>query len=354
MRLFNVLFLFVFFLFFGCAGQQNIKVTDASGVVYPLPLPAVYSAVLPCQDCSDRTVFLSLHPDGHYLLHISTIKKGAAEDDVMAEFGVWKYDSKDNAIQLISYGEKRKSFVITSPQTVKLLSESGGLVVGKNRELKQSTERNYFDATVPLQGMYRLDSDRATLTECLTGKTFLLDREAQYQRLEQSYKHTPHAQDEPLLVRLQGRFVSSLAGEGQAVLPVRFNGISPDLGCDGIKKNRLSLTESTWSLQELMGKPVTLRKGQNRPYITLMKQGRRVKGFGGCNRFSGTYFMFGDVFLFNKRVGTRMACVDCMDLEFNFFKVLSATDGYHIEGNILEFRDRDRNVLARFEYSGKI
>ena len=354
MRVFNVLFLLLFFLLFGCAGQQHVKVTDASGVVYPLPLPAVYSADLPCQDCSNRTVFLSLHPDGHYLLHVSTIKKEAMEDDVKAEFGIWKYESKENAIQLISYGKKRKSFVITSPQTIKLLSESGGLVVGENRELKQSTERNDFTDTVPLQGMYRLDGDGATLTECLTGKTFPLDREAQYQSLEQGYKNTPHAQDEPLLVRLQGRFVSSLAGEGQAVLPVRFNEISPGLGCDGIKKDTLSLTESNWSLQEIMGKPVTLRKGQNRPYIALMKKGRRVKGFGGCNHFSGTYFMLGDVFLFNKRVGTRMACVDCMDLEFNFFKVLSATDGYHIEGNILEFRDRDRNVLARFEYTGKI
>jgi len=357
MRIFANVVVILFFLLSGCTGQHPARVTDESGVAYPLPLPAVYSADLPCDECSNRKVFLTLEPDGRYFLRISTIKKDATEDEVKAEFGIWKYVSAGNTIDLTSYADSRKSLVITPDKKLRLLSVSGGLsVIKENTVLQQDPDNPGYSDSVPLLGRYLLVDDTATFTECLTGKTFPLIRKGHYAGLEQAYKVTPHGQDEPLLVSIDGRFVAPADEDGvgyaEAVLPVHFLDIRPGLECNGEKTSVLSLTDNTWSLVELLGKPIKLRKGQNRPYLTLSSKGKRVAGFGGCNRFTGTYFMLGDVFLFNKRIGTRMACVDCMDLEFTYYKILSATDGYHIEGNILEFRDRDRNVLAKFEHAG--
>jgi hypothetical protein len=41
-----------------------------------------------------------------------------------------------------------------------------------------------------------------------------------------------------------------------------------------------------------------------------------------------------------------------MELEDDFFQVLADTDGYRIEGDILELRNRDGRVLAKMQYTG--
>ncbi len=340
----------------GCAMQQNSTVSDASGGAYPLPLPVVYSAEAPCQNCSGKRLFLTLFPENLYLLRLETTLKDTDVTRVKAEFGLWHFDVKRRAVTLSSYENSTRTLVITSAKTLAVQTASSGQVpLGVQTELIVTPGGNSsFDYTLPMQGYYSRANGEVKFTECLTKKTFLMMRDGAYSAIEQVYTSHPHAQEEPLLVSIEGRFTTPVDEDGleddTAVFPERLVDIRPDIDCTGAATHTIPLVGSTWYLLELEGHPLQLANTQKRPFLHLTEQGKKVKGFGGCNDFAGTYFRLGDVFLFNKRIGQRMACVDGMELEFDFFRILSATDGYRLDGNILEFRDRKRNVLARFEY----
>ncbi len=59
--------------------------------------------------------------------------------------------------------------------------------------------------------------------------------------------------------------------------------------------------------------------------------------------------MRGDILVFNKMAATRMACRKGMEIEDAFLHVLSGTESYRIEGDILELRNREGTVLARLK-----
>jgi heat shock protein HslJ len=353
MRVLNSVVLSLFILLSGCASQQVSPVTDKAGVPGPLPLPAVYSTPLPCADCLQHTLYLTLQPGGLYFLRSETVKDSNTEPTVKAEFGIWKYVSGTQNIALSSYNSQR-TLLITPNQTIRVVSETGSATkTGLQTELHPAAEAPVTTEVVLVQGMYFHEDGRAIVRECLTDTSYTVIQDGDYPVLEHRYATTPRGQDAPLLVSFKGRFTPLVDEDGlveePAVQPVQFVDVHPGIGCNGMKSNTTPLTGVTWYLTELLGKPIQLAEKQKRPRILLGKEKRRVKGFGGCNTFTGTYFRMGDVFLFNKRIGQRRACVEGLELEFDFFNVLSATDGFHIEGNILEFRDRERNILARFE-----
>ena len=138
----------------------------------------------------------------------------------------------------------------------------------------------------------------------------------------------------------------------EAIVPVRFINIQPGIACDGKKSSRLRVVDNTWRLIEIDGKAIKLEEGQKNPFLHLQTKNNQMQGFAGCNRFSGTYLVKGEIFLFNKMIGSRMACVGGMELEDAFFQVLSATEGYQIKGDILGLRDRNGKVLARLQHAG--
>lgn len=74
-----------------------------------------------------------------------------------------------------------------------------------------------------------------------------------------------------------------------------------------------SLTNTYWKLIEVSGEPASLGAGQKELNMILVGEGSRVKGFAGCNRFSGGYTIKEDRIQFSQMASTRMACVDTMD-----------------------------------------
>jgi heat shock protein HslJ len=110
-----------------------------------------------------------------------------------------------------------------------------------------------------------------------------------------------------------------------------------------------SLQETRWSLTMLMGKPVVAPERQREAFMVLNRRDSRVEGFGGCNRFFGSYdVMPGNRIRFSKIGATRMACPD-MQTEQALFRVLETVDNYTIRGNVLQLNRARMAPLARFE-----
>ena len=102
-----------------------------------------------------------------------------------------------------------------------------------------------------------------------------------------------------------------------------------------------------WRLVELLGKPVA---GDARfPFIQLHAKEGRISGFGGCNSIGGAYELkAGNRIRFTNMAVTMMACPD-MDVEQEFFKVLSMTDNFACDGKTLALHKARMAPLARFE-----
>lgn len=109
------------------------------------------------------------------------------------------------------------------------------------------------------------------------------------------------------------------------------------------------VTEKYWKLVELNGRPVPALDRE--PHFILKAQDKSVIGFGGCNRFSGSFTLDESAarIRFGQVASTMMACSTGMDVESEFHKVLNTADNYSLHGDTLTLNRARMAPLARFE-----
>lgn len=108
------------------------------------------------------------------------------------------------------------------------------------------------------------------------------------------------------------------------------------------------LVGTTWRLADLAGKPAPLGQDGKAATLELTIEGKRVVGFAGCNRISGTYTLKGDSLLLGPLALTRMACEKGMDLERGYVAALEHTRTYRLGSQGLELLG-DAGPVARLE-----
>lgn len=123
--------------------------------------------------------------------------------------------------------------------------------------------------------------------------------------------------------------------------------------CNNIEKSNMhnaNLTETYWKLTTLQGKTVKMGTNQRKDiHFVLSQENQRVRGFSGCNRFSGGYQYDPKKLTFSQLVSTRMACRQNTISEGQIFQVFEQTKTYQINGDKLSLFDADKHLLAVFE-----
>ena len=114
-------------------------------------------------------------------------------------------------------------------------------------------------------------------------------------------------------------------------------------------KAQARLVETYWKALEVEGQAVEVRPGTREPHMVLRSDKSVVSGFSGCNNFRGSYEVSGDRLRFKGVASTMMACISGGDTERNFLSAINATATQRISGEILELRDQEGKVRARFE-----
>lgn len=108
-----------------------------------------------------------------------------------------------------------------------------------------------------------------------------------------------------------------------------------------------SLTETYWKLAQIGGQPAALGAGGRELHLVLTASGDRVRGFSGCNTFTGAYERRDRQLRFGQLASTGMACLDGMELERRFLDALAETARYTVSGDRLTlFDSKERPVLA--------
>lgn len=104
-----------------------------------------------------------------------------------------------------------------------------------------------------------------------------------------------------------------------------------------------------WRLVQLGNTPVDRGTVGKEAHLVFDPSSGRVSGSGGCNRLAGTFEAADDSMTFGPLAGTRMACPEGMEIEQALGQALAETRTWRIDGEYLELRDVEGEVLARFE-----
>lgn len=112
-------------------------------------------------------------------------------------------------------------------------------------------------------------------------------------------------------------------------------------------KPDVSLTNTYWKLVELHGAGVT--PGEGRELHMILKGEDQVRGYAGCNQFTGSVNVTGDALSFGPIASTRRMCPDVMQQEGDFLQALENAHRFSISGEDLAVKDANGKVTMRFE-----
>ena len=204
--------------------------------------------------------------------------------------------------------------------------------------------------TMSLQGMYTYMADAGIFVDCATQEQWPVAHEADNATLEREYGKAKIAPGAPLLVTVEGgldlRPKVDGRGKETTLIVGRFVRSWPRETCGSMEP--VTLEDTTWALLELKGKTIMVTVNDKAPYLELNSNKASAYGFGGCNRFFGSYETSGRSLTFGAMGATRMACPEGMDAEQELFAVLASTTRYEIHGSKLMLF-ADKALVARFE-----
>ena len=108
------------------------------------------------------------------------------------------------------------------------------------------------------------------------------------------------------------------------------------------------LENTKWFLKALNGEKIFTPESKKDIFIVFNSNEKRVKGFAGCNTFSGTYSSDNNKIEIGPLAGTEMYCESMMGTESEFFKALGSTKKFKIKGNFLQLYDSVK-MIAKLE-----
>jgi heat shock protein HslJ len=204
--------------------------------------------------------------------------------------------------------------------------------------------------TMSLQGMYSYQAEAGVFLDCATQEQWPVAHEGDNAALEREYGEAKIASGTPLLVTVEGGLDSRPKVDGRGkettLIVQRFVRTWPRETCGGAQP--VTVEDITWALLELNGKTITVEVNDKAPYLELNSKKASAYGFGGCNRFFGSYETTGKSLTFGAMGATRMACPDGMDQEQEFLAAIGSITRYEIHGSKLMLF-ADKALVARLE-----
>ena len=115
-----------------------------------------------------------------------------------------------------------------------------------------------------------------------------------------------------------------------------------------LKKADATSIAKYWKLIELSGNPVTVNENMQRiPHIVLTMDGK-LRGNTGCNNIVGAYEQKDSYRIkFSPAATTMMMCIDNMEIEKEFLRVLELADSYIVKDDTLILNRARMAPLAR-------
>lgn len=123
---------------------------------------------------------------------------------------------------------------------------------------------------------------------------------------------------------------------------------SADPGKTQKKTPDVSLANTYWKLTEINGRTAVPGAGEKELSMILTTENHRMRGFAGCNRFTGTYAAGDGGLKIGPLAVERKACAEAMEQEQRFLEALERTARFTISGDHLALYSGDEKPILRF------
>jgi len=314
------------------------------------PLPALFSGVLPCADCSGTRYDIDLRPNNIYFLRLTF--QGTLPERNYDDIGTWSVASDLHTLALKGLRQAPLLFSISSADTLRRLDTEGQTIESElNYNVKRATPYEAIAPHVPLRGMYTLTQSGAVVEECMTGLKMKVDG-PNSETLAAEFAKLRKDASKPMMLAVEGTIHPlSEDADDQAVAAVLMTDSTakfwPGESC-GARGVTHELEGSRWVLVRVGEQPITTNEGQPEPYIVLQSATKVVVGHTGCNRLSGGYKIEGESLKLSEIATTRMACA-ALDVENALLTGLETTTKWRLMDNQLILLDAKGEPVLQFE-----
>ncbi|HEX7979680.1 MAG TPA: META domain-containing protein [Gemmatimonadaceae bacterium] len=312
---------------------------------------ATFTGNLPCADCAAVRHQLELFPDGAYFLRRTYLGKG--RDAFVDEIGRWTLSRDGSTLTLKGTGDTTRRIAIGKPDTLHVLGGSGKAPTARSNALALTDRTPALEPRLEMRGMFMYMADAGRFTECSTRQSWPVAKEGDNAALESAYLNARRRDGEEKLVKVVGRVAMRprMEGDGRerTLVVERFLDIKPGERCAGGGTTNAALENTHWTLTSLGDRPVTVRTGQQLPYLMLNAETGRMSGWTGCTGVSGRYRVNDQSLAFTTLMSTRTTCASGAELERRYLAALRKVSRAKVTRQRLELFDARGKSLARFE-----
>ncbi len=208
-----------------------------------------------------------------------------------------------------------------------------------------------------ISGMYSYMADTGLFSPCGEDKKHLpVALEGDNIALQRAYLKNRYQPGKSLLVTIKAHIAArpKMEGEGKqsTIIVDKFINIHQQERCTGIVPPS-SLTNTYWKLVELKGERLDNNEiwlhnqGNSRDIHFIIHQNNKLKGFAGCNRFSGKTSYTDKQIKLDFLLHNNKTC-PAISLEKTIINVWSNADSYSIKGESLQLYNKNKQTIARF------
>jgi copper homeostasis protein (lipoprotein) len=311
-------------------------------------LPARYSGVLPCADCSGIRFDIDLRPANVYFLRMTYL--GTSPERVYDDIGAWSLASDLHTIALRGARQSPMLFSITSSNALRKLDAEGQVIESElNYSVTRQPTYEPLVVEVPLRGMYATTNEGAVMEECTTGLKLQLQG-PQSETIAQEFTKVRGGTARPALLAIEGKVQSTSSDDAASIGTLTPSGSGkfwPGESC-GARGVTHELEGSRWVLVRIGEQQIMTEEGKAEPYIVLQSTTKQIVGHAGCNRFTGGYTIQSDALKLSEITTTRMACPD-LETENSFLNGLEAVARWQLMDNQLVLLDKAGAQVLQFE-----
>jgi copper homeostasis protein (lipoprotein) len=326
---------------------EQAPITDAAPASLE-SLPARYSGVLPCADCTGIRFDIDLRPANVYFLRMTYL--GTSPERVYDDIGAWSLASDLRTIALRGARQSPMLFSITNANALRRLDAEGQVIESElNYSVNRQPTYEPLVVEVPLRGMYSTAQEGAVMEECTSGLKLRLQG-PQSLTVEQEFAKVRGGAARPALLAIEGTVQSSLSTDATSIATLTPSGAGkfwPGESC-GARGVTHELEGSRWVLVRIGEQQIMAEEGKAEPYIVLQSTTKQIVGHAGCNRFSGGYSIQSDALKLSEITTTRMACPE-LETENSFLNGLEAVTHWRLMDNQLVLLDKAGAQVLQFE-----
>jgi copper homeostasis protein (lipoprotein) len=311
-------------------------------------LPATFTGMLPCADCTGIRYQLDLLPKAAFVQRTTYLRSGMEASSYA--LGSWSISADGHTLVLDGGRGNVGYWSIEGAKTLHKLDSKGQPIESTlPYELERTAGVPPLEPRLQMQGLFSSHADAPRFRECRSRLEWPVARSDDYPALERAYDEKRAAPGAEVHATLDARIErrARAGGEGaQATLVVEhFVRVRAGDSC-AAGAVQAELANTRWVPVRIGERSVTGLERE--PWFALEPRTKHVTGSGGCNRFTGSYESGTGTLKFGALASTRMAC-PAMETEATFLKALERTRRFRLAGRNLELVDELGVVLMRLE-----